>query len=134
MKRQIVSKIGAATAGNANMDFVVPSNEQVELLYAHVILTTDANAANRYVEVSVLDENSVEIIDIHSGGAVPASQTNQHHTLMQGVYRETSFINNSIQVPIPADLVVAEGWTVRFSISNGVAGDSFTATLVWEKR
>lgn len=132
MRREITFESGSA-AGNANVDFTVPSNKQWELLYAHVILTTDATAANRYMETSVLDTASTEVIDIHSGVAVPASQTNQHHSLMQGVYRETSFINNTVQVPIPMDLVASEGWTFRFSVANGVAGDSHSVTAVFEE-
>jgi len=127
-------KIGPATAGNANSDFVVPSNEARRLLYAQLILTTDATVANRRAIMQIIDSNSNIIIDIHSGAVVAASQTNQHHSFMQGVYRETAFQGSSLQVPMPIDCYLSAGWTCRFNIENGVAGDSFQVNLGWQTR
>jgi len=126
-------KIGPATAGNANSDFVVPSNEARRLLYAQLILTTDATVANRRAIMQIYDDNSNLIIDAHAGAVVAASQASQHHEFMQGVYRETTFQGSSLQIPMPSDCYLSAGWTLRFNISAGVAGDSFSVNLAWER-
>jgi invasion protein IalB len=68
----------------------------------------------------------------HSGAPVTASATGQHHELMQGIYRETAFINGAVQVPIPIGFVIPAGYTLQLSIDNGVAGDSLDYALMFE--
>jgi hypothetical protein len=125
-----VQKRSASVAGNATHSWTVPTNKIHVVHFGHVILTTDGTAANRYLEVSIIDADSNEIFDTHSGAAVTASTSNQHHTLMPGIYRETSFTNGSIQVPIPAYMVLMPGFTFQVSVTNGVAGDSYTSDWI----
>lgn len=120
----------AATAGNVDTDHVVPSGAQRKVLYGQVTLTTDATVANRRVVLQVLDDTDAVIYDTHAGAVVAASAADQHHEFMQGIFRETSFIGNALQVPIGADMVMIEGWTLRITIENAVAGDSYTSTFV----
>lgn len=120
-----VEKSSTSVAGNANHDIVAPSDKILVIHYGHITLTTDATAANRYLDIGVLNETPTEIFDTHSGAAVTASTSNQHHVCMQGIYRETSFTNGSIQVPIPVDFIIKPNYTFRISITNGVAGDSY---------
>lgn len=129
---KLEAKLSGATAGNVNADFVVPDQQVRKLLYAQLILTTDATVANRRVICSILDASSNVLIDTHAGAVVAASQTNQHHEFMQGVYRETAFQGNALQVPISQDSWLQNGWTLRFNIEAGVAGDSFTVNFVWQ--
>jgi hypothetical protein len=80
--------------------------------------------------VQILDDSSNVIVDFHSGAVVAAGQSSQHHEFMQGIYRETSFVGDAIQVPIGAGLELSQGWTVRINVENGVAGDSYSAYIV----
>jgi hypothetical protein len=123
---------GADIAGNATASIIVPDSQQYELKYGHVIMTTDATVANRYLSVSILNESGSEIMSTHSGAPVTASATGQHHELMQGIYRETAFINGAVQVPIPIGFVIPAGYTLQLSIDNGVAGDSLDYALMFE--
>lgn len=123
---------GAATAGNANMEFLVPAQKQYKLLYGAVRLTTDATVANRRVLLGVFDDAGTPalVFDVHSGAVVVASQTDVHHGFMQGIYRETAFIDNALQVPIGRELILLPGWLLRVWIQNGVAGDSYTGKFM----
>ena len=122
--------LATATAGNVNTDFLVPAASAYRILYGQIVLTTDATVANRRVLVQSIDSDSNVVFDTHAGAVVAASQTSQHHEIMQGIYRETSFIGSSLQVPIPIDFVLDAGWSLRVSIENGVAGDSYTVDVV----
>lgn len=120
-----------ATAGNATKTWTVDTGDKKRILYGNVTLTTDATVANRYVVVQVLDENSNVVTAFHSGAPVAASATSQQHDFLQGVFRETSFVDSSVHVPFATECVIPEGWGVKVSISGGVAGDSFTARFAW---
>lgn len=130
---EIERKSSGALAGNVNNDYVVPANETRRALFGQVVLTTDATVANRRVVAQILDSSNNIIIDFHSGAVVAASQSDQHHEFMQGIYRETSFVGDAIQVPIGADLWMKAGWKFRITIENGQAGDSYTNNFVFER-
>jgi len=54
--------------------------------------------------------------------------------LMQGVYRETALVNGTLQIPIPLDWIFQPSYTIRVSVSAGVAGDSHSSKLVFAAR
>lgn len=122
-----------ATAGNVAHTYTVPAGRGKQLLFGHIKLTTNATVANRRVIISLLDASDNVINDVHSGAVVAASQTDVHHEFMQGVYRETAFIANTLQVPIPMDWIGPAGYKFRVSIENGVAGDSFRGNLMFKE-
>jgi hypothetical protein len=128
METTLVS--ASSVAGNVNSTHTVPDNMAWELLYGQVSLTTDATVANRRVQIAVLDASDNVITDYHAGAVVTASLSNQHHELMQGVFRETTFVGSALQVPIGMDLIAQQGWKIRVSIDAGVAGDSYNVKLV----
>jgi len=118
----------AATAGNVVTNFVVPNGLAYKVMYGQVVLTTDATAANRRVILTILDSASNTVMDVHAGAVVTASKSNQHLEFMQGIFRETTFIGNALQVPIPLEFWVPAGWTIRIAVEDGVAGDSYTGS------
>lgn len=130
MSRETQHLNGAATAGNVNRDFSFSGINPWQILYGQVVLTTDATVANRRVKLQVLDESSNLVFDVHSGATVPASQTLQHHEFMQGIYRETSFVGSALQVPIGHQMLLTNEWTLRITIENGQAGDSYTCNFL----
>lgn len=118
-----------SAAGNANIDFVVPPSTQWRVLYGKVLVTTDATVANRYIRLDMRDGNE-SVMDFHSGAAIAASQTAQHIGFMQGIFRETAFVDGALQVPIGLDARLLSGWTLRVYAVNGVAGDSISAIIM----
>jgi len=120
-----------ATAGNVEYEYVVPAGSKKQIMFGHVKLTTNATVANRRMLMKLLDASDNLINDIHSGAVVAASQADVHHEFMQGVYRETAFIANTLQVPIPLDWVALPGYKFVVSIENGVAGDSYSGALAF---
>lgn len=120
----------AATAGNVDTDIVVPDGVTYEFLWGQIKLTTDATVANRWVRIASLDTGGDNALCLCAGAAVTASETDQLCAYIQGIYRETSFINNVIQVPIASDHILPSGFTLRPFIENGVAGDSYSGGLM----
>lgn len=127
---EIVIKSATSVAGNASTTFTVPNHKRWKVLYAQMVLTTDATVANRQVRMRLLDSSSTLVFDAHAGTVQTASATSQHYEFMQGVYRETSFIDSALQVPIPIDSYLQQKQKVQFTVSAGVAGDSYSIYLV----
>lgn len=119
-------------AGNVVTTLTSIDTQANTFLYGQVTLTTDATVANRRVVFSVINDASGVIIDVHSGSVVAASASAQHHEFMQGVFRETSFIGDALQVPIPKDLIIPPGYSIKIAIENGVAGDSYDYSLMFK--
>jgi hypothetical protein len=121
-----------ATAGDVNFSYINDTGRMMKLAYTHLLVTTDATVANRYPEVWILDADGALVMDSHAGAPVVASLSNRHIEFMQGIYRETAFINGTLQVPIAIDLLLIPGWELRFRLNGGVAGDSYSgrATLL----
>lgn len=99
----------AATAGNADFSY------------------TDATVANRYLGLFVYDGSGAFIMSAHAGAPIAASQTGVRVGILQGVPRETAFVDNTLQMSMPPDLIILPNWSVKFRLKNGVAGDSFSA-------
>lgn len=116
---------GTGIAGNVTTSFVVPANEIRTPLYGQLLLTTDATVANRRAIIRVINAASTNVFDSHAGAVVPASSTDFHHEFMQGIFRETSFIGDALQVPIPINFNIPPGYALQFLVENGVAGDSY---------
>lgn len=100
------------TANDSNKSWVVPDNETWLLNLAHVILATSADVGNRIISLDILDENGDLVIDMYSAANHAASTTN-HYAFHQGIYRETTFTANSIQIPTPKDLYLKPGYTLK---------------------
>lgn len=119
------SEIGTSIAGNVATTITSKDTQENSFLYGQIIVTTDATVANRRLIIAVLDESGNIITDMHAGAVVTASTSNQHHELMQGIFRETTFVGNALQVPVPQDFIIPPGYSFKLSIEGGVAGDSY---------
>lgn len=124
----------AATAGNVDATFTVPYGKDYRVLYGQVVLTTDATAADRRVQIQVLGPTDAVVFYFHAGTTIPASKTNQHMCFMQGVPRETALIGDSLLVPIGLDLVVPPGYKLNVNVDAGVAGDSHVGYFMVEEK
>jgi len=121
---------GTGIAGNVATTLTTKDSQSLRLVYGQINLTTDATVADRRVVLSAKDEDGNIMIDLHSGATVPASQTTQHHEFMQGIYRETSFIGNALQVPIPYDFIIPANYSISIAVENGQAGDSYNYSFM----
>lgn len=114
---------------SSDKSFTVPNGEMWKLLHANIKLTTTATVGNRQLRFSAMDHDGNDAGYI-SSGAVQAASTTRSYGFMQGIYRETSFVDSMIQVPIPIDLYLPSGAIIRFHDSAAIdsAQDDM---LVW---
>ena len=121
-----------AVAGNVVVDFTPPTNQAYRVLYGHSVIACDGTAADRRFKFTLYDENSKIVIDAHTGAVVTAGLT-RHIAMKQGIYRETTFIDADIELPIPKDFIIPQGYTLRCEIEAGVAGDVWEVSLAVEQ-
>lgn len=107
------------TADNSAKSWVVPDNEMWQVVWAHVILVTTATVGDRELSLDVYDENSEFLIDCFPP-VVQAASLTRHYVFQQGIFRETAFAADSIQVPIPHDLYLLPGYTLKIWDRNAV--------------
>jgi hypothetical protein len=99
-----------------------------KLMYANVKLVTTATVGNRQIRFTVTDPSGNEVGYI-SAGAVQAASLTRSYGFLQGIYRETAFIDGMIQIPIPVDLYLPAGSTVRFHDSAAIAAAADDMTV-----
>lgn len=98
--------------------------EEQRLLWVHVVYTSTATVGNRQIVLQVKNSDGNVIYDAHAG-AVQAASNVYHYEFMQGIYRETSFIDSAINVPVPVDFIIPPGSTiVVYDSANIAVGDS----------
>lgn len=115
-----------ATAGNVVATVTNGTFETLEILFGEILVTTDATVANRQIRLSLYDPDGALFMSVHPGAAITASLTAVNVGYFQGIYRETSIIDNALQVPLPMKATVQSGWSMKAQLVNGVAGDSFS--------
>lgn len=123
-----------STANDSDKSWVVPDNEVWKLLYLHVLLVTTATVGNRQLTMEILDASSNIILDL-TAGAVQAASLTRHYGFIQGIYRETTFVADELQVPMPKDCYLGPGWTLRIYDETAVdaAADDMTVAFAFER-
>jgi hypothetical protein len=123
-----------ATANDSDKSWTVPNNEMWKINFAHVILVSTATVGNRQMTLQIVDENSNMIIDM-TAGTVQAASLTRHYLFIQGIYRETAFVNGELQIPIALDLYLKPGWSIRFLDEAAVAAaaDDMTVSFQMQK-
>lgn len=118
-----------ATVDQNSKTFTVPQGKTWRLDWMHVTYTSNATAGNRQINMIVQDSASVERADFHAG-AVQAAGVARHYIFQPGMYRETTFVDNSIQVAIPQQLILESGWKLIVKDATNVsATDDFVASF-----
>lgn len=119
-----------STADDSDKSWVVPDDEIWRLNWAHLILVSTATVGNRQILMRVDDPNGNMLFDTHAGNVQAASVT-RHYLFLQGIYRETSFVDGELQVPFPQDCWLGPGFTLRFYDATAVdaAADDMTVTF-----
>lgn len=122
------SRIALLSGSGTTSVSLTATNVEYKLIYVHAIVTTSATVGNRLYRLELLDAALAVVGDWHMPIAVAASQANKHIEYMQGIYRESAFdVQGSIQIPFPNDLVILDGYTLRFRDSAAIsASDSIS--------
>lgn len=122
MQRDYGYKLTPTVAVATNTtDIVIPRPSQ--LLWAHLVYTSIAGV-NRQIQLSMRTAAAALVADTHAG-TTQGPGIVRHYFFLQGIYRETAFINDEIQVPLPLDFIFPAGYILRVGDVNNVdAGDS----------
>jgi hypothetical protein len=118
------------TAPNTN-----GNRKMIEILQVHIVNVTTATAGNRQIVMHIQDDTDTIVADYHAGSTQAASLT-RHYVFGQGVYRETSFVDGSIQCPFPAEgTVLLPGWDLRVYDSGAIAAaaDDMTVDVIYRE-
>lgn len=101
-----------STANDSDKSFTVPDGEMWELNWVNTVLVTTATVGNRQMEMRILDESGNVMVSLFAGAVQAASLTRDYH-FIQGVYRETAFVANELQVPYGTDIWMPAGWSLN---------------------
>lgn len=108
------------TPNVSSKSFLVPGNEMWKINFAHLAFdpTGSAEAGARRIDLDITDAagNTINI----QAGATQTNSAANHYLYLQGIYRETSFTLNEIQVPMPTDFYLNPGWVMKFHDVNEV--------------
>jgi hypothetical protein len=124
------------TENENSKDFTVPAGMEWKIHWVHVRYTSTATVGNRQIRMTILDDEGTPRVrfDVHAG-AVQAASLERHYEFMQGIYRETSFVDGALQVPMPHCLRLEPGWTLRIADASDVdANDDMVASLQYEEK
>lgn len=115
-------------AVEASNNYLYTAVAKFMLLWVHVAYTSDVNAGNRQIVLSLGDGVDV-YMDTHAG-AVQAAGLTRHYHFMPGIYRETAFLDTEIEVPFASLLIVPDTWELNIFDEAGIsAGDSMVVTF-----
>lgn len=129
-----IETVRDAAANDSDKSWTVPGNEIWKLNWAHVTLATSADVGNRRIEMAVSDAAGDEVMDLVAG-AVQAASTTVHYGFLQGIFRETTVVGGELQVPMPIDLYLEPGFTLRFFDSATIAAgaDDMTVSFQYQR-
>ena len=122
-------------ANDADKSFVVPAGFRYKILYAHAEFVTTATVSNRLLGMEVLDASANHAYHAIAGSDQTPSSDREYVYFPNGA-PETSFRDNHIIVPIPKELILLSGWTLRFHDENEVdlAADDLTVSVMVDSR
>ncbi len=124
----LVSRVNDATPNDSDKTFTVPDGYLWKLNSMLVTLVTSADVGNRQIVIEAKNELGA-IVGRMSAGAVQAASTTRYYSIMQGIYRETSFVNNDIQIPLPMDTYLPAGYSLRVYDSAAIAAAADDMTV-----
>lgn len=119
-----------AALNDSDKSFTVPQGKTWRLDWAHIEFISTAAVGNRQINIQILDDSAVLRADFHAG-ATQAASTTRHYMFLPGVYRETAFVNNEIQVAIPINMILLPGWSIKIydSAIIATAADDMTVSM-----
>jgi len=120
----------ASPAAGANAVQAVDGAWACRVLAATASLTTDANAANRFVSLDFIQGRTAVPIRNGAGLVITASTTGQvFHWQRNRAVGEWA-TNTPVFVPL-LDYLVPPGWSIQFTVDNKQAGDQLSALTLF---
>lgn len=119
-----------AVADDSDKPIVVPAGRRYKLLYGMVTLVSTAVVGNRQMALEIIDDSANVVFRSLAGAVQTASLTREYHFAPNPV-REAAFVAGQIMVPIPPDLIILPGWTLRLYDSAAIdaAADDMTVSM-----
>ena len=118
-------------AAGANLTFTLPPAHYRILQSVQFALTTDANAANRYVNVDYLGRGGLQNIRNAATVVVTASATSQVFQFDTAHSISEWNTNTAIYAPL-LDMPLPAGWQVKITIDNIQVGDQIASVKLTE--
>lgn len=113
---------------DSDKSFVVGTGRRQKVYFGQVTLVTSAAAGNRQMALEVQDDSANLVFRSLAGAVQAASLTREYHFAPNPV-REAAFVNGQIMVPIPPDLILLPGWTLRLYDTAAVAAAADDMTV-----
>jgi hypothetical protein len=125
----MATRIITGSAATNTTTLTIPAGSNWKVLWMTVVYTSGAAVGNRQLRGKLTTAADVEIRDIHAG-AVQAASLVRHYEFLPGTYRETAFIDGSIQIPFPTGFVLPAGYKmVIYDSTNVSAADTITYSM-----
>jgi len=123
-----------APAAGADFTEVIPANKQWKLLAAVGTLTTDANAANRRVHLTISPNSTpgARHIECLAADNQAASVARKYSFAPYGALAATAD-DDDILVPIPAEIIIVPTGRVMSDITNIQVGDQWSNVYLYVK-
>lgn len=109
---------------NTEINYTVPANAIWEVLNASLTLATDANVADRTLEVRFSNPNGADYWR-PSSATQQASET-INYSIIPGGTSAVLLANSEHEIGFPANLFLSPGSTIKTVITNRQAGDNIT--------
>lgn len=119
--------VGTDPAAGAESSETVPTNARWRVLNHRIALVTDATVANRTMQI-LIDDGTNTIYSLAANANQPASTTFTYHSFPAGAAGYAS--GNTLNVPIPPEIMLMGGSRLRTSTGNLQAGDNYGPPLI----
>lgn len=120
-----------SAANDSDKAITVPDGEVWQFDWIQAELTSTATVGNRQIVLGVYDQGNVLQAAWHAGATQAASLT-RRYTMQPGIYRETTFVDGTIQIAIPKKLVLPPGWYLRIYDRAAIAAAADDMTVSYQ--
>lgn len=124
----VIKELFDATPNINDKSIFVPKNELWHINFIQAIFVTTATVGDRLLALELTNADGNLILMIKASISQAASQT-RSYTGLQGQFRETSFVNDEIHQPLPADFYLTPGSTLRFYDTADIDGSADDLTI-----
>jgi len=121
---------GANPAGN---DYTSTYWHSREILGINCRVTTDANPASRYLQISLSHAGNVYAV-AHAHSSQIASKNYRYHFQRTGIMFLTTFINNNLFENLPENFLWLPDTTLRVYLENGLNADLIHEIVITSRR
>lgn len=123
----------ANPGANTNLSVPVSSNNWLRVLACVATITTDANAANRFVSLDFVNAQGVTFC--RNGGGFVETATNNGVVYTWSAQRTDSTKATGTPALLPVfPMFLAPGCTVQLTVDNKQAGDTITSAILTVER